>query len=109
LALKSRDKPPGHIELWLWKEDEMKFYEMESIKMILGLPSQASVKQIEARLSELLAKEEELEAIKDGREERENQELATGQVVAPAKWGGLPWVGMGIVILIALYFFFSRR
>jgi hypothetical protein len=74
LALKSRDKPPGHIELWFWKEDEMKFYEMESIKMILGLPSRASVGQIEARISELLAKEEELEGLK-GRD-RENKESA---------------------------------
>ena len=42
----------------------MKFYEMESIKMILGLPSRAGTKQIEARLSELVAKEEELEGLK---------------------------------------------
>ena len=42
----------------------MKFYEMESIKKLLGLPSQAGAKQIEARLSELLAKEEELEGLK---------------------------------------------
>ncbi len=42
----------------------MKFYEMESIKMILGLPSRAGAKQIEARLAELLAKEEELEGLK---------------------------------------------
>jgi hypothetical protein len=47
----------------------MKFYEMESIKKILGLPSQVSVKQIEARLSELLAKEVELEALKSKGEE----------------------------------------
>jgi hypothetical protein len=37
---------------------------MESIKKILGLPSQASVKQIESRLCELMAKEEELEGLK---------------------------------------------
>ena len=43
----------------------MKFYEMESIKKILGLPSRAGAGQIEARISELLAKEEELEALKD--------------------------------------------
>jgi hypothetical protein len=49
----------------------MKFYEMESIKKILGLPSQAGVKQIEARLSELLAKEEELEALNDERDTKE--------------------------------------
>jgi hypothetical protein len=42
----------------------MKFYEMESIKMILGLPANAGARQIEARLSELLAKEEELEGLK---------------------------------------------
>jgi hypothetical protein len=54
----------------------MKFYEMESIKKILGLPSRASVKQIEARISELLTKEEELEALKSNWEEREKKELA---------------------------------
>jgi hypothetical protein len=53
----------------------MKFYEMESIKKILGLPSQAGVKQIEARLSELLAKEEELEDLKCRWEERKKKEL----------------------------------
>jgi hypothetical protein len=52
----------------------MKFYEMESIKMILGLPSRAGAQQIEARLSELLAKEEELEGLKG--ESREKKELA---------------------------------
>ncbi len=55
----------------------MKFYEMESIKKILGLPSQASVKQIEARLSELLAKEEELGGLKG--------EGAGREKIAPAK------------------------
>lgn len=54
----------------------MKFYEMESIKKLLGLPSQVGVKQIEARLSELLAKEEELEGLKG--EGRENKESAKG-------------------------------
>lgn len=44
----------------------MKFYEMESIKKILGLPTQATVKHIEARLTELLAKEEELDGLKCG-------------------------------------------
>ena len=47
----------------------MKFYEMESIKKILGLPSKAGTGQIEARISELLAKEEELEALKGRCEE----------------------------------------
>jgi hypothetical protein len=54
----------------------MKFYEMESIKMILGLPSRAGAKQIEARLSELVAKEEELEGLKGEGEGREKQETA---------------------------------
>jgi hypothetical protein len=56
------------------EEDRMKFYEMESIKKLLGLPSQTGVKQIEARLSELLAKEEELEGLKG--EHLKNQESA---------------------------------
>jgi hypothetical protein len=51
----------------------MKFYEMESIKKILGMPSRASAGQIEARICELLAKEEELEGLKaEGRENKES-------------------------------------
>jgi hypothetical protein len=45
----------------------MNFFRMESIKMILGMPSQATVRQVEARLSELVAKEEELEGLKGER------------------------------------------
>jgi hypothetical protein len=56
----------------------MKFYELESIKKILGIPSRASAGQIEARISELLAKEEELEALKCQCEEREKKESAKG-------------------------------
>ena len=45
----------------------MNFYRMESIKMILGMPSQATVKQVEARLAELVAKEGELAGLKGER------------------------------------------
>jgi hypothetical protein len=52
------------------KEVKMNFYQMESIKMIVGMPSQATTRQVEARLSELVAKEEELEALKGERVKR---------------------------------------
>jgi hypothetical protein len=57
----------------------MKFYEMESIKKILGLPSKAGSGQIEARISELLAKEEELEVLKGLWEERERKDLTASR------------------------------
>ena len=84
----------------------MKFYEMESIKKILGLPSRAGAGQIEARISELLAKEEELEALKGKWEEREKKELTTSQWRALYKsedWLGV-WFGLGIIALAIIYF-----
>ena len=87
----------------------MKFYEMESIKKILGLPSGAGTGQIEARISELLAKEEELEALKGQWEEREKKELTTSQWQALYKsedWLGV-WIGLGIIALAIIYFSFT--
>jgi uncharacterized integral membrane protein (TIGR00698 family) len=84
----------------------MKFYEMESIKKILGLPSNAGAGQIEARISELLAKEEELEALKSNWEEREKRELTTSQWQALYKsedWLGV-WIGLGMIALAIFYF-----
>ena len=84
----------------------MKFYEMESIKKILGLPSRAGTGQIEARISELLAKEEELEALRGKWEEREKKELTTSQWQALYKsedWLGV-WFGLGIIALAIIYF-----
>lgn len=56
----------------------MKFYEIERIKKILGLPSGVGHREIEARLAELLEKEEELETLK-------------GQPAAPEKKGWRWW------------------
>jgi hypothetical protein len=42
----------------------MKFYEIERIKKILGLPAGAGNREIEARLVELLEKEEKLKRLK---------------------------------------------
>ena len=88
----------------------MKFYEMESIKKILGLPSKAGAGQIETRISELLAKEEELEALKSNWEEREKRELTTSQWQALYKsedWLGV-WIGLGIIAIAIIVFFFHR-
>jgi hypothetical protein len=41
----------------------MKFYEIERIKKILGLPASAGNRDIEARLAELLEKEQKLETL----------------------------------------------
>ena len=79
---------------------------MQSIKKILGLPSGAGTGQIEARISELLAKEEELEALKGRWEEREKKELTTSQWQALYKsedWLGV-WFGLGIIALAIIYF-----
>lgn len=38
-------------------EPHMKFYEVERIKMMLGLPPQAGNREIEARIADLMAKE----------------------------------------------------
>ena len=89
----------------------MKFYEMESIKKILGLPSRAGASQIEARISELLVKEEELEALKGQWENREKKELATSQWQALYKsedWLGV-WIGLGIIALAIIYFSFTGQ
>jgi hypothetical protein len=43
----------------------MKFYQVERIKKMIGLPSEAGNRDIEARLAELLEKEEELETLKN--------------------------------------------
>ncbi|MFZ2087143.1 MAG: hypothetical protein WAU47_01090 [Desulfobaccales bacterium] len=41
----------------------MKFYEIERIKKLLGLPASASNRDIEARLAELMEKEQKLEVM----------------------------------------------
>jgi hypothetical protein len=38
-------------------EPQMKFYEIERIKKMIGLPPEASNREIEARIAELMAKE----------------------------------------------------
>ena len=43
----------------------MKFYEVERIKKMVGLPPEAGNREIEARLAELLEKEEELKGMKN--------------------------------------------
>ncbi len=89
----------------------MKFYEMESIKKILGLPTQAGAGQIEARISDLLAKEEELEALKRQWEDREKKELTTNQWQALYKsedWLGV-WIGLGMIALAIIYFSFTGQ
>lgn len=48
----------------------MKFYEIERIKLLLGLPLSASIAQIEARINELKDKDEKLAALKGQREAR---------------------------------------
>jgi hypothetical protein len=57
----------------------MKFYEMQSIKKIMGLPSGAGTGQIEARISELMEKEKELEVLKNQWGEREKRDLTASR------------------------------
>jgi len=52
----------------------MKFYAIERIKKILGLPQDATTGQIEAKIAELMVKEGELEALKGQRGAREEKE-----------------------------------
>jgi hypothetical protein len=42
----------------------MKFYEIERIKLLLGLPLSASISEIEARINELRDKDDKLAALK---------------------------------------------
>ena len=84
----------------------MKYYQLESMKKLLGLPSQASASQIEARLAELLAKEQELEALRGEWEAREKKELGMSQWQALYRsedWLGV-WIGLGIIFIAILYF-----
>jgi uncharacterized integral membrane protein (TIGR00698 family) len=83
----------------------MKMYQLESMKKLLGLPANASASQIEARLAELLEKEQELEALRGEWEAREKKELATSQWQALYKsedWLGV-WFGLGIIFIAILY------
>jgi uncharacterized integral membrane protein (TIGR00698 family) len=84
----------------------MKFYEIERIKKILGLPASASSSQIEAKIAELKEKEEELEALRGQWEAREKAELKMSQWQALYKsedWLGC-WIGLGIIGVAILYF-----
>jgi uncharacterized integral membrane protein (TIGR00698 family) len=84
----------------------MKFYEMQRIKKILGLPDAASSSQIEGRIAELMGKEEELEELKGKWQAREDEELKVSQWQALYKsedWLGC-WIGLGI-IAVAIFMF----
>jgi uncharacterized integral membrane protein (TIGR00698 family) len=84
----------------------MKFYEIERIKKILGLPASASSSQIEARIAELKGKEEELEALRGEWEAREKAELKLSQWKALYRsedWLGC-WIGLGIIAAAIIYF-----
>jgi len=84
----------------------MKYYQIESMKKLLGLPANASSSQVEARLAELLAKEQELEALRGEWEAREKKELGMSQWQALYKsedWLGV-WIGLGIIFIAILYF-----
>ncbi len=84
----------------------MKFYEIERIKRLLGLPAGAGNREIEARLAELMEKEEELEAIKGGTAARVKEELEMSQWQALYKtedWLGC-WIGLGIIAAAIWYF-----
>lgn len=81
----------------------MKFYEMERIKSILGLPARAGIDEIEKRISELKEKEEELEALRGKWEALEKKELE-----APTRWSALyktedwlaVWLGFLIIVIV---------
>ena len=84
----------------------MKYYQIESMKKLLGLPANASSAQIEARLAELLAKEQELEALRGEWEAREKKELGMSQWQALYRsedWLGV-WIGLGIIFIAILYY-----
>jgi uncharacterized integral membrane protein (TIGR00698 family) len=84
----------------------MKFYEIERIKRLLGLPAGAGNREIEARLAELMEKEEELEAIKGGTAVRAKEELEMSQWQALYKsedWLGC-WIGLAIIAAAIWYF-----
>jgi len=84
----------------------MKFYEMQRIKKILGLPDSATSSQIEGRIAELMGKEEELEALRGKWESREEEELKVSQWQALYKsedWLGC-WIGLGIIAVAIIVF-----
>jgi uncharacterized integral membrane protein (TIGR00698 family) len=84
----------------------MKFYEMQRIKKILGLPDSATASQIEGRIAELMGKEEELEALRGKWESREEEELKVSQWQALYKsedWLGC-WIGLGIIAVAIIVF-----
>ncbi|MDI6855034.1 MAG: putative sulfate exporter family transporter [Deltaproteobacteria bacterium] len=84
----------------------MKFYEIERIKRILGLPQSAGSAEIEARIAELRDKEQELEALKGEWRAREEAELKMSPWQALYKsedWLGC-WIGLGIIAAAILYF-----
>lgn len=72
----------------------------------MGLPDTARIEEVEARLAELLTKEEELEALKGQWEAREKAELEVSQWRALYKsedWLGC-WIGLGIILVAIIYY-----
>lgn len=73
------------------------------------LPASAGSAEIEARITELRDKEEELEALRGQWEAREKAELKMSQWQALYKsedWLGC-WIGLGIIAAATLYFAFT--
>jgi uncharacterized integral membrane protein (TIGR00698 family) len=81
----------------------MKFYEIERIKKLLGLPDRAGNREIEARLAELMDREEELEALLKGTTVAEGEMTQWQALYKAEDWLGC-WIGLGIIAAAIIYF-----